>query len=237
MRFAKILSAVFVMSVLCCSVSFAQEDRPVIDKSKIPAEGKSVSDFVPPGWKLEEQVTGELNGDGVPDYALTLVEDKPAKNSDDIPNERQRALVVVFNDKDGKLNRAAVAGRLLQCTSCGGAFYMAVEAPVNVTIEKGVIIVEQEHGSREVTDTTYRFRYEPASKKFGLIGFDIRSNDRLTGELITESTNYLTGVRVGSRSKGNRTTPWRKSVPKQKIYIEDADNEQLEGKAAERLGM
>jgi hypothetical protein len=182
-------------------------------------------------------VTGDLNGDGVPDYALKLVEDKPAKNSDDIPNERQRALLVVFNDKDGQLRRAAVADRLLQCTSCGGAFYMAVEAPATVTIEKGVIIVEQEHGSREVTDTTYRFRYELESKRFGLIGFDIRSNDRLTGEVITESTNYLTGVRVGSRSKGNRTTPWRKSVPKQKIYIEDADNEQLEGKAVERLGM
>jgi len=34
---------------------------------------------------------------------------------------------------------------------------MSVEAPANVTIEKGVLIVEQEHGSREVTDTTYRF--------------------------------------------------------------------------------
>jgi hypothetical protein len=237
MRIAKILTAVFIISVVCCVVSFAQDDRPVIDKSKIPAEGRSVSDFVPPGWKLEEQVTGDLNGDSVPDYALKLVEDKPAKNSDDIPNERQRALVILFKGHDGQLSRAAVADRLLQCTSCGGAFYMAVEAPANVKIEKGVLIAEQEHGSREVTDTTYRFRYEPESKKFGLIGFDINSNDRLTGELVTESTNYLTGVRVVTRGKGNRITPSRKSVPKEKIYIEDADSEQLEGKAVERLGI
>jgi hypothetical protein len=237
MRIARILAAVFVISVLCCVVSFAQEDRAGIDKSKIPAEGKSVSDFVPPGWKLEEQVTGDLNGDIVPDYALKLVEDKPAKNSDDIPNERQRALVILFKDQNGQLSRAAVADRLLQCTSCGGAFYMAVEAPANVKIAKGVIIVEQDHGSREVTDTTYRFRYEPESKKFGLIGFDINSNDRLTAETVTESTNYLTGVRVVSRVKGNRVSPSRKIVSKEKIYIEDADSEQLEGKAVERLGI
>jgi len=237
MRIARSLAAVFVINVVCCVASFAQEDRPVIDKSKIPVEGKSVSDFMPPGWKLEEQVTGDLNGDSVPDYALKLVEDKPAKNSDDIPNERQRALVILFKDQDGQLSRAAVADKLLQCTSCGGAFYMSVEAPANVKIEKGVIIVEQDHGSREVTDTTYRFRYEPASKKFGLIGFDINSNDRATGETVTESTNYLTGVRVVSRGKGNRVTPSRKIVSKEKIYIEDADSEQLEGKAVERLGL
>jgi len=99
MRIAKILTAVFIISVVCCVVSFAQEDRTVIDKSKIPAEGKSVSDFVPPGWKLEEQVTGDLNGDSVPDYALKLVEDKPAKNSDDFPNERQRALVILLRTR------------------------------------------------------------------------------------------------------------------------------------------
>jgi hypothetical protein len=237
MRLAKKLTVACVLSVVCCAVAFAQEDRTFIDKSKIPAEGKNVGDFVPPGWKLEEQVTGDLNGDSVPDYALKLVEDKPPKNSDDIPNERQRALVIVFKEKDGHLNRGAVADRLLQCTSCGGAFYAAVEAPANVKIEKGVIIVEQDHGSREVTDTTYRFRYEPESKKFGLIGFDINSNDRLTGGTISESTNYLTGVRVVSRGKGNRVIPSRKTVPKEKVFIEEADNEQLEGKAVERLGM
>jgi len=59
----------------------------------------------------------------------------------------------------------------------------------------------------------------------------------VTGEIVTESTNYLTGVRVVSRGKGNRITPSRKIVSKEKIYIEDADSEQLEGKAVERLGM
>jgi hypothetical protein len=218
------------------ALSFPQEDRAVIDKSRIPLKAKSVGDFVPPGWKLEEQVAGDLNNDSSPDYALKLVEDKPAKNDDDTASERQRALVIVLN-KEGKLSRAAVADKLLQCTRCGGAFYGVMESPANVKIDKGVLTVEQDHGSREVTDLTYRFRYEPGSDRFALIGFDIRSNDRLTAEAVTESTNYLTGVRVTYRGKRKSNQTPRKIGSAKKIYIEQVDNEAFEEAAAKRLGM
>ena len=227
------LSAI-VLCLICLvspALSSTQEDRASIDKSRIPAEGGSASDFIPPGWKLEEQVSGDLNGDAMPDYALKLVEDKPAKDADDTATERQRALVIVLKNKDGKLSRAAVADRLLQCTRCGGAFYGVVEAPAEVTIEKGVLTIDQEHGSREVTASTYSFRYEPGSNRFALIGFDIRSNDRLTAEVVTESTNYLTGMRITFRGKGktDRTS--------KKIYIEQVDSEAFEEEASKRLGM
>src|SRR5882762_1018073 len=186
------LCLVILASLVLPAVSVAQEDRVTIDQSQVPAEGSSPKDFVPRGWTIEEQLTGDLNGDTLPDFVLKLVEDKPAADKDGDATERQRALVIVLRNDKGRLVRAGVAGRLLQCTRCGGAFYGVVESPANIKIQKGVLIVDQDHGSRDVTNTTYRFRYDLEIQKFALIGFDFIDSDRLTAGIVSESTNYLT---------------------------------------------
>jgi hypothetical protein len=187
------------------SSSPAQDGGAAFDRSKIPAEGRAVTDFVPAGWVLEGQVAGDLNGDAVPDLALKLIQEKPAGAKEDRIVERQRALVALFKGPDGALRRAGVADKVLQCTSCGGAFYGFVEAPAEVKIERGVIVVSQDFGSREVTEHTFRFRYEPAAGKFILIGFDSTTRDRLTGVVTQESTNFLTGRKVTTTSTPPKT--------------------------------
>ena len=102
-------------------------------------------------------------------------------------------------------------------------------------IEKGVIIVEQGHGSRDTTDTAYRFRYDPETQRFVLIGFDYVGSDRMTAGKITESTNYLTGVRKVSRDNGKRTLTSSTQIPKKKIFLDDVDYEKFEEAAAKRL--
>ena len=223
---------IFLLPPFC----FAQETRNLISKAKVPAEADRVEKFAPAGWKIEEQVSGDLNADSVPDYALKLVEDKPAKDSEDIATERQRALVIVLQKEGRKLYRAAVADKLLQCTRCGGAFYGVSESPANVKIEKGVLVVDQDHGSRNLTNTTYRFRYDAASQQFILIGFDYADADRATANVNSESTNYLTGVRITTRGKGNRDVKSRSIIPVKKISIETVDSEKYEEAAAKRLG-
>lgn len=235
LRFVTLLFILFLPAVVCPARSSAQDEAATIDVSRIPAEARDVSGFVPPGWKIEEKVAGDLNGDTVPDYALKLVEDKPAKTADDMPTERGRALVVVLAGKDGRLARAGVADKLLQCTRCGGAFYGVVESPADVTIAKGVLVVKQDHGSRDVTETTYRFRYDPAAGRFALIGFDLSDNDRLTANTVTESTNYLAGLRITTRSRNGRDTTSRAQVPRTKVYIEQVDGGKFESDAYERL--
>lgn len=219
---------------LCCCcflitcAGFAQGDPARIKKSQIPPTGRQTSDFVPAGWKVEQQLAADLDGDGAPDYVLTLIEDKPAKTAEDTVNDRARALVVLLGG-EGKLTRAAVADRLLQCTQCGGAFYGVVEAPAQVTLEpRGVIVVEQDHGSNEVSNMTFRFRYDAAIRRFGLIGFDYADRDRATAKTVSESTNYLTGV----RKTNGRTS----SVSKTKIFLDDVDYEKFEADAGKRLG-
>jgi hypothetical protein len=220
---------------LFASTGFAQDEAGVIDKSRVPAEANSAGQFVPPGWKIEEQVAGDLNSDSRPDFALKLVEDKPEKNSEGDVTERGRGLVVVLATAEGKLKRAGVADRLLQCTRCGGAFYGVVETPAEVKIEKGVIVVEQDHGSREISNVTFRFRYDAATERFVLIGFDFTNADRATANTVTESTNYLTGVRAVTRGKGERDVTTRSTISKKKIFLEEVNADDFEAAAVKRL--
>ncbi len=215
--------------VLSCAC-FGQDEPAKIDKSQIPATGSDPRDFIPAGWKLEKQLTADLDGDGVSDYVLKLIENKPSKTAEDAVNDRARALVVLLADAGGKLTRAAVADRLLQCTQCGGAFYGVVEAPAEVTIDpKAVIVVAQDHGSREVSNMTFRFRYDASSKRFVLVGFDYAERDRATAKVVAESTNYLTGVR---KTNGRAST-----ISKAKIFMDDMDYEKFEEDAGKRLGI
>jgi len=223
--------------IVLCSIAFAAlgsaQESETINKSLIPIQANDLNKFVPRGWKIEKKLTADLNGDSLPDFALKLVENKTEKDQGGDPTERSRALVIVLQNQDGKLTRAGVADKLLQCTRCGGAFYGVVEAPANVKIDKGVIIIEQDHGSRDITNTTYRFRYDPETQRFVLIGFDFADTDRLTGKDVSESTNYLTGVRRVTRGKATTSS----TIPRKKIFIEDVDYEKFEENAEKRLNL
>jgi hypothetical protein len=224
--------------IILCSLAFAalgsgQESETTINKSLIPIQADALLKFVPPGWKIEKKLTADLNGDSLPDFALELVENKPEKDQNGDPTERSRALIIVLQDQDSKLARAGVADKLLQCTRCGGAFYGVVASPANVKIEKGVIVVEQDHGSRDLTNTTYRFRYDHETQRIILIGFDFADADRLTGKDVSESTNYLTGVRRVTRGRATTAS----TIPRKKIFIDDVDYEQFEEDAGKRLNL
>lgn len=214
----------------------SDQDASTIDPSSVAESGSKPADFAPKGWKVEEDVKGDLNGDGIVDHCIKLIEDKPG-NTEDTMNDRSRALVVVFGRQDGGLVKAAVAGKLLQCTGCGGAFYGVSDAPANVKIEKGVIIVEQDHGSRWVTETTLRFRYDEQPGMFILIGYDYASRDRADGSSSSESTNYLNGKRITTVAKGKRSTTKTTTVAKDRMSIEEVDSEEMDAAATHRLGL
>src|SRR5437667_4245747 len=110
--------AAIAIAVTLSQTTLAQQDKATIKKSLIPAVGSDTRDFIPAGWKLEEQLSADLDGDGTSDYVLKLIENKPAKTSDDMMNDRARALIVLLQGADGKLTRAAIADKLLQCTGC-----------------------------------------------------------------------------------------------------------------------
>ena len=226
----------FIASIFLTLSAFASQDEPrrFLDPQAVPAEGRAPEDFVPRGWKLEgEVVIADLNRDGSPDAVLRVVEDLPAENKEGTVNTRHRALVVLFARPSGGYERAAVAAKLLYCSTCGGMLSDPSGASTAVEIKSGVLVVTQFSGSREATDFTQRFRYDPASRRFRLIGEDSNTYDRLTGESDKVSTNLLTGLRVTESYKIKRkggepvlVSSKRERVRAPKRFIEEVDYEQ-----------
>jgi hypothetical protein len=212
------------------SAPFAQDQVRLIDAARLPVESASASDFVPRGWVIEEEINGDLNGDSIPDVAVKLVEEKPPDFDENNPPERRRALLILFKLPNGRLRRAAIASKVLQCTRCGGALYGISESPAEVEIARGVIIIKQDHGSREVTSETYRFRFDPRTERFPLIGMDVGVYDRMSGESSDESTNFLTGVKITTIKRYDEkkdahvtVSGKRERVAAKKSFIEDVE--------------
>jgi hypothetical protein len=150
----------------------------------LPTEGKSLADFVPKGWAVEDQASGDLNGDGVSDIAAVLVQ---SESEDGM----QRALIILLGRGGDKFIRAGASDKVLQCKGCGG-----IKEGEAISIKKGVVVIDQWTGSREFAKTTWRFRYDTQTQRFVLIGKDIDSADAMRGTGKIESFNYLTGQKI-----------------------------------------
>src|SRR6185503_1137389 len=92
---------------------------------------------------------------------------------------------------------AAATTRLLLCSTCAGMLGdPAGGGNIQINIQRNVIVISQQSGSRFAYDQTLRFRYDSATKRFLLIGEDFENRDRATGTTVKESTNHLTGLKI-----------------------------------------
>ena len=228
----KIITLTCMILLLHAFPSAAQDAvRLVLNEKLVPQAGSKVSDFVPKGWKIEQELRGHLNPDSLEDVVLQLIEDKPEESSKGEYQDRYRALVILLKAPDGKYRRAAVAGKLIQCTGCGGVLGGG-GVGADLKIIKGVLLVSQFSGSRWATDRLQRFRYDKQSGRFLLIGEDIKEWDRGAGDSAVTSINYLTGQQVIEKKKYNQKLDkdvtlgkQSKSIEKKQIPIEDVDYE------------
>ncbi|RYG66330.1 hypothetical protein EON80_15640 [bacterium] len=212
--------------LLTATCAHAQQTKPLA-VINVPLLADAPVLFAPRGWKVEKTINGDLNRDKVPDAALVLVENKAAKDKNGYATERRRALVVLLRTGKG-WTRVGFNNSLLLGTSDGGAFFGVMETPVDISILKGVLLIDQENGSREVTQTTHKFRYDAAQKRVFLIGAENVDRDRATGNVTTVSINYLTGVQIKRTfniekdgSKVNRSRVSRKLRPLEWIKVDE----------------
>ena len=141
--------------------------------------------------------------------------------------------MIVFKNAKGEFERVVTAKDVLQCTTCGGMLGGEKNTP-DIKIVKGVLIINTLTGSRESTESTFRFRYDPKVARFALIGYDDIERDRGTGASTSTSTNYLTGVQITTEYQYNQKTEKdvKKSTKTDKVktptqYIEDVDYSQM----------
>ena len=216
------------------AVAAAQDlDVPEAVYPPLPRQAASADGFVPAGWKLEKQISGDLNRDGVADLVLLLRENNP-KNivKHDILGENPfdtnpRILAVAFGVKSGPY-----ALKLENHTLIPRREVPAVEDPLDsggVAVDSGVLRVKLNFftsaGSWTTSGTTYWFRYRAG--RFVLVGFDRDTLHRGSGETTGISIDYLNGkIRSTSGTMENeekkvRWTTLRKRTP---ITIEKIDN-------------
>ncbi|WP_406826673.1 hypothetical protein [Pedobacter sp. KACC 23697] len=95
----------FYIMMLFAQFSFAQK---TFIFPKIKTQGAAVEQFIPPSWKIIDQVDGDLNNDGSADLAVVFEYNKPidetrvyGDNSSAIIKETQkpRILAIFFKDK------------------------------------------------------------------------------------------------------------------------------------------
>jgi hypothetical protein len=227
-----LIALVLTLAVLAGRSRAQDEERRFLNLKQVPLEGNAAQDFMPRGWVIEGQTSGDLNGDSRPDTVLQLIEEGPEQTAEGALNIRYRALLVLLKTENDKLHRAGAATRLLQCTGCGGA--LGSPGGGDISIDKGVLVVDQLSGSRESVDVTQRFRYDPRLKRFVLIGQDVVHTDRLTLESEYESSNYLTGVKIVKKTRLDKSgehditvSSRTQRVSTRKRFLEDIDYEKL----------
>lgn len=200
-----------------------QEARP-LDPARVPATGARVRDFVPGGWRVAQQVTGDLDGDGRDDRVLHVV---PLSQTHYDPaavvaGPEAHAIVVLLGEAGGRLRRGGVAPRLLK----SGMPQYALE----MSIRRGVLVVGQHYGMTRVVDLTHRFRWDAATRRFLLIGRDelVFTRPQRMDPQVRRSENYLTGVRlittgVAENNRIVRESTRRERIPRNRTPMERVD--------------
>ena len=224
-RSASLLAPVVAAALLAVAADAGAQEAPHLASSDVPAQGARVGDFVPRGWKIAARVAGDLNRDARPDTVLHLV-------TADTPDDRMgtdaapegHALVIVLAGERGRLRRGGVAPRLL--------VPLVPQYDVGLTIRSGVLIVTQDFGMTDVVNLLHRFRHDPATGRFVLIGKDTFSYTRPLSrdDTFRTSENYLTGVRLATTGHVRdgvvaRETTKRERIPRSKTYFEDVDED------------
>lgn len=176
----------------------AAQDFPIPEAADYPAiaaSGAKTADFVPEKWKVLGEAKGDLNGDKIADAAMALQGTNPKfiTKNDSLGSAEfdtnPRMLVILFGTANG-----------YQLAARSNSFIAAADSPTmdepfdSIEIKNNVLQIRQvifmNAGGWGTSNYLYKFRFQNA--EFTLIGADITSVQRNTGEMETRSYNFLT---------------------------------------------
>lgn len=191
-------------------------------------KGEKVSDFLPEGYLLFEEVYGDLNKDGVEDCVLIIKgTDKEKIVSHESYGEldrNRRGIIVLFK-------KGSSYELILQNDSCftseneDGGVYFAPE--LSVYIERGNLYFLYGHGRYGFWEYTFRFQ----NSDFELIGFDYCSS---RGPVVNSETSInfstkkrLTRVNVNENAESGEEVfkeTWEKIEVKRLIKLSEIED-------------
>ena len=200
-----------VISVLLIAISCRAQDRRwetpnPVDYPVVAQRRNTIAEFVPENFESVSQVTGDLNGDDLPDAALYV----KGVNSRFITkldysqyDANPRILLILFQEANGGGYRLAERSDRFIMTPDSPAM---LEPFQSMTIKNRVLQINFElflsAGGWGATNASHKFRYQ--NGKFYLIGADREDYMRNAVEIYKESYNFLTrkvksteGIRQG----------------------------------------
>jgi len=212
-----VLSVVALLAGLSCAA--AQElTIPAATYPALPRQAASAEGFVPPGWQLEAQAKGDLNGDGAADLALVLQATDPKNvvaNPDGLGVDKldtnPRILAVAFARNPGYelvLENHALIPRRTDPVMDDPFDSVAASG---LEVARGTLRLRlgvfASAGSWSMSTIATTFRWQ--NGRFELIGYDRTETNRGSGEIEGLSINYLT--RRAKRSQGTIESDAEKS--------------------------
>ena len=194
-------AALFAFALLADPAAAQELVIPQVTYPALSVRATAAQGFVPPGWKLELQASGDLNRDGLPDIAFLLRQQDP-KNV--VPNKQglgvdpldtnPRILAVAFATAPSGYE-LVVQNHALIPRRVDPVFADPLDEPGGFAIERGALRVKlhlfASAGSWTMSNTTYVFRHQ--NGRFELIGFDRETTQRNSGRTSGISINYSTG--------------------------------------------
>ena len=183
------LTTAFVLSFLVSEACAQQFQYPAIKRN-----AQQLTDFVPSGWEIRDQATGDLNKDGLADAALVLersTRNGVADEQDSTASALPRILVVLFKSAGNK-------GYALSAQS--NSFILTQEDPemddpfTGISIARGALKIGFQYFRKDSHDDTstsaYKFRHD--GRHFVLIGADVSVTGRMSYTFQEYSYNFLT---------------------------------------------
>ena len=193
------LAPAFALGALTHAVDAHDLVIPPIRYPPIPALAARAEGFVPSGWRIVLRTDGDMNGDGRDDLAMILRDADPknvVKNDGFGPpafDTNPYVLVVALRRPDGGYQLTAADHTLIpRATQPNIDDYLEDATPA--TIRRGVLRIGlrlfANAGGADLAQVTFSFRLEQGHLR--LIGYDNNDVQRMSGETLDVSVDFLT---------------------------------------------
>ncbi len=214
-----------LLTLLLVPTTFFSQSNTIV----LNSEGKDLKEIIPEKWNILKSERGDLNNDGIQDLVFVIQDTKlsnikknPSAIGVNTIDSNPRILGIYFGTKNGVFIKEIQSDNFIALKDDP-----TMDEPLDILeiSKKGILKVGfrfwYSAGSREVTNYTYKFRFQ--NDEFALIGYDSSVVNRFSAKYIDHSVNFLTNkmkVSEGNYSKKNtETIKWEKIKSKKIINL------------------